>query len=489
MTAEPRHARAIALIGFAQALTLFMGMVRWKVVAVLLGPGGVGVASVIDQLGQIALNVGSLSLSVVALRFLTLAREETPDAFGGLYRTLLRAILAGTAAAATATALVATLWPGLVGHRLVAYGPALLLGLLAVPFTGAAALLKAVLATLRRYAEGAVAMTAGSAALALAAWAGIRLGGLTGMFAGTLTTSLVLALVMRVLVTRSAVARGAGGPATIRALARDHPGLVRLAGSLYVVACTTAISYGVMRFAVLRHGGEEAAGLLAAALAIATAMRVVLNEATMQYLAPVVSRPTPKAERTGEAHAFLRSLAAMLLPIAVALCLFPREVLVVLYSSRFTGAAAWFGLFVFAEAVLALVATHQTLLIGFDDRRGYLMSLVGGQVVLVAGVLALVPSWGPVATAWSHVAGAATTLGLIWARVARAHDGPRGWRPVAPALYVIAAVAVAAAVGRGLPASTPAVWGLKAVVAAALAAPLLHFVGSPLRLVRGLFVE
>jgi PST family polysaccharide transporter len=484
MTAEPRHTRAIALIGFAQGLILFFGLVRWKVVALMLGPGGVGVASVIDQVAQIALNLGMLSLPMVAMRSLAWAQEARPGAIGGMYRAFLGAILAGTTVTAAGAAAIATVWPSVIGRQLAAYAPALLLGLVAVPFTASATLNKAVLAALGRYRDAALAMTAGAAGLAFAAWAGIRLGGFTGMYVGTALTSLVVALVMRALVAGSRVTRGAGGPASLRALAREHPEVPRLALSLYVVSCSTALSYGVMRFVVLRHQGEVAAGLLAAALAVAMAMRIVLGEATAQYLMPIISRPTPKAERAAEMHAYMRSLAAMLLLLALALCLFPREVLVVLYSRRFTAAAATFGLFVFAEATLALAATYQTLLVGFDDRRGYLTSLVGGQAVLVAGVLALVPTFGLPAAAWSHVAGGCATLALIRDRVRRAHDGPRGWRPVAPALYVLAAIAVAVTVGRVASASTPAMWALKAAVAVALAAPLLRLVGSPLALLR-----
>ena len=127
MNNQPRHARAIALVGFGQALT----------------PPDV--------------------------RFLTLAREQDPAAFGRLYRTLLRTIMAGTAAASGGALLFSTMWPGAVGHAPALYPPALLLGLAAVPFTAASGYMKAVLAALVRYREGALTIAAGSAGLALAA--------------------------------------------------------------------------------------------------------------------------------------------------------------------------------------------------------------------------------------------------------------------------------------------------------------------------------
>lgn len=484
MKDQPRHSRVIALIGLAQAVTLLMGLVRWKVVALLLGPGGVGVASVVDQLSQIALSLGSFGIPIVALRFLSLARDKEPAAFGGLYRSLLRAVLAGTAAASVIALLVAAFAPAVVGHSLTTYLPALVFGLAAVPLMAASTFLKAVLASMSRYRDGAFTMAAGSIALALAAYLGVRLGGLTGMFGGLAAASLLLALIMRSLVRRSDIAHGVDGPATLRALTQEHPEAVRLAGTLYVIACSTALTYGITRFTILRHNGEAAAGLLAAALAIATGMRVVLNEATTQYLMPVVSRPTSTIVRANETMAYLKSLSAMLLLAALPLCLFPREVLTVLYSSRFTGAATVFGLFVLSEALLTLTCVFQVLFIGLDDRRGYLINLLGGQALIILGVSTLVPSMGLSAAAASHLLGAFATLVLFGSRTRRIHHVPWSWRTSVPAIYAIAALATATVIGVLATTPTAMQLGLKAAAGLVLAAPLLRSVGSPLALFR-----
>ena len=64
-TSSFRPLQAIVALGGIQALTMLAGLARTKVLAVLLGPAGVGIASVIDQVESLVAQLGSLSIPFV----------------------------------------------------------------------------------------------------------------------------------------------------------------------------------------------------------------------------------------------------------------------------------------------------------------------------------------------------------------------------------------------------------------------------------------
>ena len=70
-----RPLQAIVVLGGIQALTMLAGLARTKVLAVTLGPGGVGVASVIDQAVALVAQLGSLSVPFAALKYMSRARD------------------------------------------------------------------------------------------------------------------------------------------------------------------------------------------------------------------------------------------------------------------------------------------------------------------------------------------------------------------------------------------------------------------------------
>lgn len=470
------HARVIAFLGVAQALTLAAGLVRWKVAAVLLGPAGVGIASVIDQLAQIAVKLGSLSLAGVALRFLALARADGDAAFDRLSRTFMRFTLIGTTLGATIALGVALLFPAVLGQAMSAYTLALVLGLAAVPWMGTAALLKNVMATLDRYRDAAVITLLGAVALVGATYVGIRVNGITGFYAGVLITSLAVFLVLRAGVRRHGPSSPGGAASGWREMVGSHRGIVRLSAAMYVVSVTSALVYGAMRFTVLRHFGEVPAGYLAAALAIAISIRVVLGEASVQYLIPAASRPTPPAERAAEVAVYVRSLAMLLLAAGLVAVLFPHEVLVALYASRFTAAVAYVGLFVLAESVAVVADTFRVLLVGLDDPAGYLTGMLSGHAVTIAGVLVLVPRYGIVAAALCHLAGSGVVLLACFWRLRTFHRIATEWRTGFVVAYCVVALAVADLVGLAAPDPRLSTWGWKLLFAIALglgALPLL----------------
>src|SRR5712692_7193601 len=85
--------RVFITIGSLQALAIALTFLRWKFVAVMLGPEGVGVVSVIDQVVQSAAFFTALSLPFAALKFLSRAHSESEESFQRIYASFLKALL------------------------------------------------------------------------------------------------------------------------------------------------------------------------------------------------------------------------------------------------------------------------------------------------------------------------------------------------------------------------------------------------------------
>src|SRR5260370_41054133 len=85
--------RMIAGIGVLQVAVTLVNLLRSKVVAVLLGPEGVGVIGLVDQLVQLVLYASTLSLPFAAVRFLSRAHSEGQEAFTRSFGSFLRALL------------------------------------------------------------------------------------------------------------------------------------------------------------------------------------------------------------------------------------------------------------------------------------------------------------------------------------------------------------------------------------------------------------
>src|SRR5712691_10081341 len=113
--------RLILGIGVLQIGVVLINMLRTKLVAVILGPQGVGVIGLVDQLVQIVLYVSTLSLPFAAVRFLSRAHSDGPGAFRESYTTSLRAVLLLTTGGFTIGGVVAWFRPDLLGPELAPY--------------------------------------------------------------------------------------------------------------------------------------------------------------------------------------------------------------------------------------------------------------------------------------------------------------------------------------------------------------------------------
>ena len=457
------NARAIATLGLGQALALVAGLLRWKIIAVLLGPVGVGIVGLLDQIAQVVLQVGSMSLPTVALRFLGIAHHDNPAMFGRLYRGFLLAVLTGGTVAASATLGFFLVWPAFFGSGLEPYRVPLSIALFVVPLTGAANLMRNALATLGRHRDTALAMGVSAVGLAVAAFFGVRWGGIPGLYAATFGASALVAVLLDWVLRRDPRARSGGDAVRPLAYLRSQAGVLRYSATLCVVGFTIPLSYTVLRSSVLETFGPAHAGYLAAALTIATGARTVFTQASSQFLMPRASRAAPKSERVAEVGGYLKTLLVAMLIAALPVALFPGEILRVLFTVKFVPAAVFLGLFVLGEMMMAFGDAYRILLLGFDDLRGYLATTVTAPAVVMLGAAAVVARFGILGLGVLHMGAAVLGLVMSQLRLRRRHGTSTIGQLMTRYTMMIAIVGVAIALGAMAPEPALRTWAWKIV--------------------------
>ena len=465
-----RNARAIALLGVAQALALVAGLLRWKIIALLLGPAGVGIVGLLDQLAQVVLQLGSMSLPTVALRFLGKAHHDGTGLFGPLYRGFRVAVLTGGLGVAAVALGIFVLRPTVFGSGLEHYGIPLALALLTVPLTGAANLTRNALATLGRHRDAALAMAVSAAGLAFAAYVGVRWGGIPGLYAATLIASAVVAFLLDWAVRRVSPTSDQGE--TVRPLAylRAQSGVLRYSATLCVVGFTVPLSYTILRSSVLGALGPEAAGFLAAALTVATGARTVFTQASSQFLMPRASRDAPKPHRADEVGSYLRTLVVAMLIASLPVALFPVEIIRILFSVKFLPTAVFLGVFVLGELMMAFGDAYRILLLGFDDLRGYLATTIAAPALVMVGAGIIVTRFGILGLGILHVTAAILGLLISQRRLRREHGTHMPGRVMSLYAIMVLLVGAATLVGVTFPEPSLVTWTWKAGVGLLLAA-------------------
>ena len=459
-----RPLQAMVALGGIQALTMLAGLIRSKILAVMLGPAGVGVAGVVDQAVSLVAQLGSLSVPFVALKFLSRARDASSHDVRRVYTALLGTIgLCSVVSAAIATVIAA--WrPGIFGDGLVPYRSTLVAAVLGVVPFALAPFYRNVMAALERHRQSALAAFFTAVLTVAGAYLGVRTGGLVGLFIANGVVLAVTVVGMHLYLSRRAnlgVDRSVTPASSVHVL-RAQPGLSSFAGSMYVLALTSPLAYLLARSTLLSTRGETDAGLVAAAYGIAVAVRLVLNQANGLYLTPLVNRDTAKAERLAAVAEYLRVLIVLVALALLAIALFPRQWLLLLYSVQFTDAVPLVTLFLLAEGILLVAGVYQALLIGFDDISGFLTSTVMGQLAIIALASVLVPEMGGAGVATAFLVGNAVILVGTATRLATHHGGRALLLPLVPLSVALGATALA---GWWAPRGDGAAWKAAAYVA------------------------
>ncbi len=381
----------LARIGALQVLGGFIFFLRTKVIALVLGPSGVGVVSVIDQFVQLMLQLSAFAIPFAAIKVLSKAHSESAETFRATYAGLLRLLLIlGSIGAGLGIGLIA-LRPSWASGSLAAHAPLVAIGLLALPAMILHGFFRNAPAAALRPITSAVWDVATAAIMTAFVIAGIMLFSVLGYFVGALVGCVLVSLSYYLYLARRFGLSIAGRPMSVRGLLKANPLLVELSLASYVGSFVTPLALLVVRAMVLEDYGVATAGLLQAAIGISLSINLVQKR-------------------------LLFAIAIIALPPI----LYPDLVVIVLYSHEFVEAAHALPWFVLSQAMIQIGGVYNVLMIGLDRLWGYAVVMVVGTAANVALAIVLVPPLGLLGAGIAAFASASLlalgTFGYLYAR-------------------------------------------------------------------------
>jgi PST family polysaccharide transporter len=340
-----RILRSSALMGGAQAVVLAAGFVRAKAIALILGASGIGLIGIFNGFsGNIATFAG-WGLGTSGVRLIAGASEEEKPAKVAAVRRM------GWALSLLGLALgLLTFWPvGAATFTAGQYAIEMAIVALAVPCVIASSGWSAVLQASGKIASLAKVQIVG-------AMAGLVLGLPAIYFWGTIGIAVSIffaAAVPAVVLWRAARAeRPSSVASTVEAA--DLQQLVKLGGALMIVGWLGQLSAYLVRLAILRQEGLDAAGYYQAAYAISGSLPGFVFAAMGADFLPRVAAAKDEAEARSITEKQI--LAGLLLgvPLIVALLTLGELSIRLLYADTFDAAIpllAWMAWGVFARLV------------------------------------------------------------------------------------------------------------------------------------------
>lgn len=470
--------KIITTIGIIQVLAFAVTLVRSKIIAVVLGPEGVGVLSVIDQLVSTVAQISAFSLPFAAVKFLSRSHSKSAEAFKRSYASLLR-ILPTLTITGTVIAL-ALLWvnPDLFGSGLGVYRALLIPALLSVPAITLHGFFSSTLAAAQNARASAVMSLLIAISLMLAALMGIFLGGISGLYWGNLIASvLVVVLLLRYIARKFGMPMLGEGQHTWQEL-RENRDIITFSLILYASSFMYPFSFFVARYAVLTSFGEKEAGLLQAAIGLSSALRLVLGPANGLYLTPILNRQIPIEDKIHTALGFQKKLMVLILMLGMPAALFPQLALALLYSPSFLSVSPVVFLFVIAYCVFLLSGVFEALVIGLDDLKIYGLIAVIGHLTLGGVSWLLAPHFGIQGVAVAFILSGATTFTFNLTRLVLKYQLSLPRRSIALIAYGVFMLTAAGLFFNQYDAWNLSVMGGKAVFYLCFIASLLFFLSQ-----------
>lgn len=465
-------------IGGIQALAIAIQFARAKIVAVMIGPDGVGIVSTIDQIVQLAAFVTAFSLPFASVKFLSKAHSEGEESFRRSYAGFLKLLGLIAIGGTGLTIAIVFFRPLVLGQDVAKYQRYVMIALLYMPALILGGFFSNVFASAQKYRVSAALAVITNAVTSTAVIVGILTLGIVGVFWGSSIAGLLLTIgIILYLRKRMDLPFYSGGTNFLSELKRS-PKIASFAAMLYFGSVSYSLSLLVARYAILSNYGETETGLFHSAIALSVAIGMVLSPVNGLYLTPIMNRNIEKSEKIAHALEFQRKMIVILILVALPTVMFPELLLTIMFSTRFASVGHLVYLFVLAQVVSQLAGVHQALMIGADDLRLFTIITTTAQVGFALLSWFLVPIYGIKGVA---IGGITTSLIIFFSTLLRlkwkhGYVAPRG-------LILLFCYALAALGATGWISSRLDEWdiftgALKIVFFCFFAASLLLFLSS-----------
>ena len=358
----------------AAALSLLASFLTGKVIALTLGPGGVGFQGAVVSTGSLT---ALLATWAVANNLPALAAARPTSSRNDFTRVLVRAsALAFLPSMALASALA--LPELLANYSMPVVATGLLLGSLASVLLTAQ---PTALSTFHSSGSAARYQLVGSVTSAASTIAAVLL-----LDASLLPSIVGGGLLLGQIVASAATLRRG------RSSSPSHPVPLMwfVRGSLPVYGSTviSGMAIGLSPLIVLTIAGPDTSGLLRAATALGSIPTTILMSSVALHFYPAVSRACARREPTrGLTRESIRSVVGRAAISSLLLAILAPWLLWIAFSKSFVGAAGALSLLAGAGVIRILTLHNAFLLLAQQRKRAYLVSEAVVSVVLIVGVI------------------------------------------------------------------------------------------------------
>ncbi|MBZ0302423.1 MAG: oligosaccharide flippase family protein [Anaerolineae bacterium] len=470
--------KILAGIGLIQVLAIVVGIVRSKVMAVLLGPEGIGVVSLIDNTVLLVLRICAFSLPFAAIKFLSRSYSKDHETFNNTYASILKALLLLTAVG-TALGLAIAIWfPDQFGSELHDYRQLLFPALLAIPAAALHGFISQTLAAAQKPRLAGLFVVSIAIFLTISSAVGIFVGGTWGFYWANFAMTTAIAIGGLYFLRQRFNLRTFRGRHSILQEIRTNPDIVTFSLILYAAGFTQPIALFMVRYTTLSLYGEAEAGYLQAAILLAAALNTILNPMNGLYLTPIVNQDISKQEKIEATVRFQSRYVLIVFVLAMPMVLFAKWLVILQYSPQFLEVAQILFLFVITQCLTQFAGVYQALIIGLDDLKIYAVALALGQFSLGLIAIALTPILGLTGVAAAFLISNTSILLLTWAQLAFRHGLKLPRRLLLSMVYGLVALYVVGGISNSLEADNLVVIAGKVVLYGLFALSLMFFLNS-----------
>jgi PST family polysaccharide transporter len=399
-----RILRSSALMGGAQAVVLAAAFLRAKAIALIFGASGIGLVGLFNAFSGNLSSLAGWGLGTSGVRLIAGASPaERPGKIAAVRR--MGWTLCGCGLALGALLFWPTTRLTFASNR---YAPEMAIVALAVPCAIVSSAWAAVLQASGKIASLAKVQVAG-------ALAGLLLGLPAIYLWGTIGIALSILLAAAIPAAALWFAARAEGPSTgvVSAESRDLRQLVALGGALMIVGWLGQLSAYVVRLAIVRQEGLEAAGYYQAAFAIAGSLPGFIFAAMGADFLPRVAAAKDEAEARATTEHQIQAGLLMGTPVIVGLLTLGAPCVRLLYADGFAAAVSLLGWMAWGVFLRLFAWPLAFWLLGRGSTRALLILEGVAAFLMTAVAIALLAAFGLEGCAMGFAFGQALYAGLL----------------------------------------------------------------------------